>query len=276
MIVFEIGARDTNLNKIYTSMRIIAYTIFLLITFQNAIAQTDFNSVSENLLQAVIDNKSTLAYQDVIANATIQDLQNGLDTDTKKLAFWVNVYNAYIQIILRLNPEMYKDKSGFFKIKQIPVAGMQLAFADIEHGIIRGSQHEYFLGYVKKLFPPQFEKDLGVSERDFRVHFALNCGAKDCPPVAVYTEGNLDYEFDYMSKRYLTTYTEVDVDRKEIQTAQLFAWFRGDFGGSEGIRHILVDYNVIPKSPRYRLYQKKYDWTLKLDNFVDIPIVELK
>lgn len=252
-------------------MKIFSTTILTLIIFQSVVAQTDFNTISENLLQAVIDNGPTQQYQDAIANATIEELQLGLETDAKKLAFWVNVYNAYIQIILRPNPEMYEDKRGFFKIKQIPVAGMQLAFADIEHGIIRGSQHEYFLGYVKKLFPAQFEKDLGVSERDFRIHFALNCGAKDCPPVAVFTDDNLDYEFDYMSKRYLTTYTTVDAERKEIMTAQLFAWFRGDFGGSEGIRQILIDYDVIPESPRYSLYQKKYDWTLLLDNFVEIP-----
>ena len=247
------------------------HTILLLITIQSVIAQTDFNTISENLLQAVIDNEPTQQYQDEIANASIADLQKGLSNDTKKLAFWVNIYNAYIQIILRPNPEMYKDKRGFFKIKQIPIAGMQLAFADIEHGIIRGSQHEYFLGYLQRLFSPQFEKDLRVSERDFRVHFALNCGAKDCPPVAVYTDVNLDYELDYMSKRYLTSYSEVDVDRKEVKTTQLFAWFRGDFGGSAGIREILVDYGVIPNTPRYSLMQKKYDWTLKLDDFVDIP-----
>lgn len=252
-------------------MKILIHTILLLITIQSVIAQTDFNTISENLLQAVIDNEPTQQYQDEIANASIADLQKGLSTDTKKLAFWVNIYNAYIQIILRSNPEMYKDKRGFFKIKQMPIAGMQLAFADIEHGIIRGSQHEYFLGYMQRLFPPQFEKDLRVSERDFRVHFALNCGAKDCPPVAVYTDDNLDYEFDYMSKRYLTSYSEIDNERKQIQTTQLFAWFRGDFGGSDGIRQILEMYDVIPKSPRYKMLQKKYDWTLKLNNYVQIP-----
>ncbi len=252
-------------------MKFLTQTILLLITIQGIIAQTDYNKVSQNLMKAVIDSTSTQEYQDVIANASISDLKNGLDTDTKKLAFWINIYNAYIQIILRPNPEMYEDKRGFFKIKQIPIAGMQLAFADIEHGIIRGSQHEYFLGYIKKLFPPQFEKDLRVSKRDFRIHFALNCGAKDCPPVAIYTAENLNYELDYMSKRYLVSYSDVYIDKKEIQTAQLFAWFRGDFGGSKGIREILINYEVIPKNPKYRLMQKKYNWELALNNFVQIP-----
>lgn len=255
-------------------MKVYSLTILMLFVMQSIIAQTDFNTVSEKLLGAVIENQSIQEYQDIISNATLEELQIDLDNDTKKIAFWVNVYNAYIQIILRPNPEMYEDKRGFFKIKQIPIAGMQLSFADIEHGIIRGSQNEFFLGYIKKLFPPDYEKKLRVEQRDFRIHFALNCGAKDCPPVAIYTATALDYELDYMSKRYLKSYSEVNENSKEVKTAQLFAWFRGDFGGSDGIREILVNYNVIPKSPRYRLYQKKYDWTLRLDNFVDIPIIK--
>ncbi len=245
----------------------------MLCIFQSIAAQSNFNTVSEQLLNAVMNNEPTQEYQDIIANATIEEMQSGLDSDTKKIAFWVNVYNAYIQIILRPNPEMYEDKRGFFKIKQIPIAGMKLAFADIEHGIIRSSQNEYFLGYIPKLFPPDYEKQLRVDKVDFRIHFALNCGAKDCPPVAVYTDANLDYELDYMSKRYLQSYSEVDKSAKEVRTAQLFAWFRGDFGGSDGIREILVRYEVIPESPRYRLNQKKYDWTLLLDNFVEIPVL---
>lgn len=252
-------------------MRVYSLTILMLFVFNNMLAQRDFNKVSEMLLNAVIDHQPTLEYQDIIANSTLEELLSDLDTDTKKIAFWVNIYNAYIQIILQPNPEMYEDKRGFFKIKQIPVAGMKLSFADLEHGIIRASQNEFFLGYIKKLFPPDYEKKLRVDKRDFRIHFALNCGAKDCPPVAVYSKDHLDYQLDYMSRRYLKSYSEVDDLAKEVRTAQLFAWFRGDFGGSEGIRDILVNYEIIPNSPRYRMYQKKYDWTLHLDNFVSIP-----
>lgn len=255
-------------------MSVYSWTILMLFVFNSMMAQNDYNDVSEKLLNAVIDHQPTQEYQDIIANATVKELQLGLDNDTKKIAFWVNIYNAYIQIILRPNPEMYEDKRGFFKIKQIPIAGMQLAFADIEHGIIRGSQNEFFLGYIKKLFPPDYEKKLRVDKRDFRIHFALNCGAKDCPPVAVYSDDVLDYQLDFMSKNYLKSYSEVDPDAKEVRTTQLFAWFRGDFGGSEGIREILVDYEIIPDTPRYRLYQKKYDWTLHLDNFVEIPALK--
>ena len=66
-------------------MKILTHTILLLITFQSVIGQTDFNEVSENLLQAVINNEPTQKYQDVIADASIEDLQIGLNSETKKL-----------------------------------------------------------------------------------------------------------------------------------------------------------------------------------------------
>lgn len=234
----------------------------------------DYNTLSENLLQAVIDNEDTQKLQDLLSQTTVEKLAEGLDSDAKRLAFWVNIYNSYIQIILREQPELYENRGAFFKLKQLPIAGLQLSFADVEHGIIRHSSLEYFLGYITNPFPPDYQEKLRVENKDWRIHFALNCGAKDCPPVAVYTADNLDYEFDYMSKRYLNNYSEVDSSKKEVHTAQLFAWFRGDFGGSSGIRDILVNYDVIPESPRYTMQQKKYDWTLKLDNFIAIPPIK--
>ncbi|MDO1498916.1 DUF547 domain-containing protein [Winogradskyella maritima] len=49
-------------------------------------------------------------------------LETSLDTDKKKLAFWINIYNAYIQEILSKSPEKYQDRSNFFKAEQIPIA----------------------------------------------------------------------------------------------------------------------------------------------------------
>lgn len=245
----------------------------MLISLSSGYAQQhdEYDLFAEQLLQSVIDREDTQVLQDKIYQLSVDELAAGLDTDDKRFAFWVNLYNAYIQIILRSDPELYQDRRSFFKLKQVPVAGMQLSFADIEHGIIRHSQLEYFLGYITDPFVPDYEEKLRVKDRDYRIHFALNCGAKDCPPVAVYSADLLDYQFDYTSRQYLQSYSKVDIEKKEVYTAQLFAWFRGDFGGSEGIRDILQKYDVIPQTHRYTMLQRPYDWTLELNNFVVIP-----
>ena len=36
---------------------------------------------------------------------------------------------------------------------------------------------------------------VALSELDPRIHFALNCGARSCPPIRVYTEEKYDMTF---------------------------------------------------------------------------------
>ena len=99
-------------------------------------SDTDFNELSETFLQRIIDKKDTQDLQDILANTSISELDNALDTNDKRLAFWLNIYNAYIQVILQKNPELYDDRGSFFKLEQIKIVGEMVSFAKIEHGII--------------------------------------------------------------------------------------------------------------------------------------------
>jgi hypothetical protein len=226
----------------------------------------EYVRLSADLLEATRAGTDTKALQAQLSDLSIDQLQAELDTDAKKFAFWVNIYNAYIQIILSEKPELYEDRRTFFKEPYIDMAGRTMAFADIEHGIIRRSALELFLGYLTNPFAPSWQKDLRVKERDYRIHFALNCGAKSCPPVTVYLDDKLDEQFDYMTKTYLAETTEYIADQDLAKVVSLFSWFRGDFGGGDGIRDILVQYEATPQRPS-KVETTAYDWTLDLDNW---------
>lgn len=230
----------------------------------------DFNQLSETFIQRLKLNQDTKDIQEVLANTNIMELDNALDNDAKRLAFWVNIYNAYIQVILKKQPELYDDRGTFFKKEQIVIAGETVSFAKIEHGIIRKSQWEYGLGYFRKWFPNKFERKLRVDNRDYRIHFALNCGAKDCPPVAIYTWDKLDEQFEKSTSIYLKNTTEYSTEKKDVAITSLFSWFRGDFGGKSGIKKILHEQGLIPSTKDIDLSYKNYDWTLDLDNFIDL------
>ncbi len=120
----------------------------------------NFNELSEKFLTDIKNGKDTKEIQETLANTSLATLENALDTNNKKLAFWVNIYNAYIQVILRENPDLYNDRGTFFKKEQIKIAGEHISFAKIEHGIIRKSQWEYGLGMIRKWFPNKFERKL--------------------------------------------------------------------------------------------------------------------
>ena len=232
--------------------------------------KTDFNELSESFLKHIIDKKDTQEIQDILANTSIEELDNSLDTNDKRLAFWLNIYNAYIQVILQKSPELYDDRGSFFKLEQINIAGETVSFAKIEHGLIRKSQWEYGLGYIRKWFPNKFERKLRVNKPVFNVHFALNCGAKDCPPVAIYEWKRLSEQLKIGTKRHLDKTSEYNSVTNVVKVTSLFSWFRGDFGGKSGIKKILKGNEIIPSTKGVDIEYTNYDWTLFLDNFIDL------
>ena len=222
---------------------------------------------SMDFLTALKNNENTDAFAERYANFTVEELSEGLETNDERLAFWINTYNAFIQRKLKANPSLYENRGSFFKEKFINIGGDKFAFADIEHGIIRRSQFEYFLGYISNPFAGTWEKKLRVKKRDFRVHFALNCGAKACPPVGIYDSRYLDKQLDISTTKFLNTFTSVKEGK--IYSTSLFSWFRGDFGGIKGAKDILANYDIIQDSDKGKEFKLSYDWTLYLDNYVE-------
>jgi len=244
--------------------------LFLSVFSISAQSNVNYNKVSENLLQNIMEDTPYNSQLKILTESTLDDLTSALETDQKKIAFWVNIYNAFIQISLTENPDLYQDKGKFFSEERIKIAGEILSFDDIEHGIIRKSKVKISLGYLDKWFVAKWERKLRVNHLDWRIHFALNCGAKSCPPVAIYSAENLDNEFDFMTKEYLKEQTTYNKETKTATSVALMSWFRGDFGGNSGAREILFDYGITPEIPK-ELDFKTYDWTLLLENYRTIP-----
>ena len=85
-----------------------------------------------------------------------------------------------------------------------------------------------------------------------RIHFALNCGAKSCPPIAFYKYDKIDEQLDVATRSFLKSETEFDDQNKTVYVTKIMHWFKADFGGTEGIRNLLHitfghsfnDYNI--------------------------------
>ena len=230
----------------------------------------DFNQLSQNFLLQIKEGQSTELIQKTLATTSVDILDAALNTNNKRLAFWVNIYNGYIQVILKEQPELYKDRGSFFKKEQIQIAGEFISFAKIEHGILRKSQWEYGLGMIRKWFPNRFERKLRVYKKDFRIHFALNCGAKDCPPVAIYDWERLEDQLNSSTRKFLSATTTYNKTKNEVTVTPLFSWFRGDFGCNIGIKNVLKKNDQIPTTKKVTLNYKNYDWTLDLENFIEL------
>ena len=231
----------------------------------------DYLEIAEAMLLQVKKQQPTALYEEKLANADPNELHKQLNDDNKRKAFWINVYNAFVQISLQKNPAQFESRGKFFAGDQFVVANEKLSLDKIEHGIIRGSRSKLTLGLTKKLFVDQFEKKFRVKKRDGRIHFALNCGAKSCPPVAVYQANRIDEQLNKSTKLFLTQNSKFEAEANIVNTTVLFSWFRGDFGGFKGVKqHFLKQFNVIPENVNPKLKFTKYDWTLSLGNFIEL------
>lgn len=249
-------------------MRNIFFSILSAITFCKQTHSINPIELSIEFLKSVKIDESAEKTIAEISTLTLEDLKLNLNNDINKKVFWINIYNAYVIYFLKKDTSLYKDRGAFFSNNRMCVAGLYLSFDDIEHGFIRGSQIKLGLGLIKKPFVSKEEKILRVKKLDYRVHFALNCGAKSCPPVAVLTTEYFDNTLDKLAKNFLTKKTQIKENK--IYTTSLFSWFRGDFGGLKGVKKILKDYNIIEENQKeYSLEFDTYYWDIDINNFTE-------
>ncbi len=241
---------------------------FLFLPFGECQSSTlDLVRYSGDLIYSLEKEVNVAKQLERLKIVSLSDAIKSLNTDEKKLAFWINIYNAFIVIRLREDPDQYQDKGSFYKKEQIPIFGLNLSFDQVEHGILRRSEYKYFLGYLKRFFVSDWEKALRVDKKDGRIHFALNCGAKDCPPIDLYEYKTVNAQLDANSKRYLKIKSDYDSDKSHVKTTPLFKWFIGDFGGSEGVRKYLQRYEIYPEGKEVKVTVNDYDWTLSVGDF---------
>jgi len=176
---------------------------------------------------------------------------DGLDRD-EQFAFYINAYNAWtIKLILSGYPgiKSIKDLGSFFqspwKKEFVRIHGKILSLDHIEHDILR----------------PRF--------RDPRVHFAINCASKDCPPLLPepYRGDRLDEQLTRVTVAFLNQPAHSRLEGRQLWVSSIFKWFAEDFTPS------VVDFylkyargelkqNLQVGRDRIELRYLDYDWRL--------------
>ena len=226
--------------------------------------QDYLNKLSEDILLKVKMEETTSAIRLELESLDLNVLHSSLSNDHKKIAFWINVYNAYYQIIRK---EENLSKSAVYNKKLFSIAGELLSLDDVEHGILRRYRYKYSLGYFSNLFASKFVKKHAVEKLDYRIHFALNCGAESCPPIAFYNVKDIDEQLTKATQEFLEVESDFDDQKKIVFTTALFKWFYADFGGNNGIKKIYKE-QLNRDISNYKIKFKKYSWEDNLNNFV--------
>lgn len=135
----------------------------------------------------------------------------------KKMAYWINAYNAFtIKLIVDNYPvKSITDLEGGkpWDKKWIKLGDKIYSLNNIEHDILR----------------PTY--------KDARIHFAVNCAAKSCPPVwnKAWTADNLNGQLERSAKAFINNTKYNAVSSRKVSISKIFEWYAVDFGN-------IVDY----------------------------------
>ncbi len=147
-------------------------------------------------------------------------------TDIKSLplntqfAYYINVYNAFtLKLILTQYPGInsIKEIGGFFsnpwKKKFIPLQGKTVNLDYIEHQVLR----------------PKF--------KDPRVHFAINCASKSCPPLRnePYEAKQLEKQLDEQAHKFINDKKHNYFKDDQLYLSKIFKWFKVDFNNNPSL-----------------------------------------
>ena len=170
----------------------------------------------------------------------------------EQFAFYINAYNAWtIKLILTGYPgvKSIKDLGSLlqspWKKEFVRMNAKTLTLDDIEHTILR----------------PRF--------KDPRVHFAIVCASKSCPPLISepYLGAVLDAQLNRSTRDFLNTPANYRLDNNTFWVSSIFKWFAEDFNKDVVgfyVNHAEANLKKSLEANRGRIEVKylDYDWSL--------------
>ena len=104
---------------------------------------------------------------------------------------------------------------------------------EIEHGVLRMNKGHPNAGR-QEFEDADPRTQVALTSLDPRIHFALNCGARSCPPIRVYTEDRIEAQLDTASRSFLDQEVSLIKDpvtgKWTLELSKLFLWYGEDFG----------------------------------------------
>ena len=211
-------------------------------------------------------------YKDLTRGLRSFDLRSLKDRGPR-LAFWTNIYNtAVIHGVIELELERsVKEYPGFFDRITYEIGGFRFSLNEMEHGLLRGNRrHPY------RVLRPFRERDVrlefAIVPLDPRIHFALVCGARSCPPIGFYEAEQIDFQLGLAAMSFINSpQVKILPEEKTVLISMIFKWYKIDFGGSDrALLDTLLNYLDEGKDKAFleenrnqiRIRYQPYDWNL--------------
>ncbi len=230
-------------------------TLFFLTTALMSFGEdqlSPFTSSSDSFLKKYVSNGS-VAYTKIKQNigevealyALIGEMNLlGVDVAMQK-SFYINAYNIIVIYWVAKHYPLKSplDNSGFFDKVKHKVAGEEITLNSLE---------------IKKLLLPY---------KDARLHFALACAAKSCPPLAsfAYTPVALDKQLTERATTALNNpgWLKINNAEKKVELSKIFEWYKKDFAADGKTELEWINQYRKEKIPAtYSVGFYEYNWAL--------------
>ncbi|CAF1256755.1 unnamed protein product [Rotaria magnacalcarata] len=156
-------------------------------------------------------------------------------TENERKTFFINLYNILtIHGIASVNdlPKSVLDLNQFWKTTSYKVGSYFYSIDDIQHGVLRGNKpHSNCTQRHLTFNDPRIK--YAMRRCDPRIHFALNCGARSCPQIAIYSSTNLEKALNMATTSFCNAEVDILLENAEVRLSKLFLWYKNDFGRSE-------------------------------------------
>jgi hypothetical protein len=246
--------------------RLLSLALLLLALPIHAQQEPDY-STWNHLLQTYYDPAHGMAYGQLKAHdaKTLESVKQALGrvnaaalSRKQQLAYWINVYNVNsVATVVESYPvDSIRDVSSdpirrfnVFSKERIPFGGALLSLDNVENDKIRSVFH------------------------DPRIHFAINCAAKSCPPIRTeaYVGERVDAQLDDQVRKFLSTarYGKKG-DTLVLHVTKIVDWFGKDFDKWGGGKILFIRRFVAPDKQKLidaahgnvELEYDDYDWAL--------------
>lgn len=209
----------------------------------------------DSLLQAVVTPEGLVRYdllrgsQNARLERVLTHFENfeaeSLDTQDKKLAFWINAYNVRMlehvvnaPLVRHILDDGYAE--AFFETP-VRVADLDLTLNEIEHVILRRQQGR-----------PDLEA-LAVSHVEPRIHVAINCAAMSCPVLQreAFRAERIDVQLDEAMRQFVNSPRHFRRSGRKWRLSSILDWFGEDFEQSGSMGDYLLRY-VSPENANAR------------------------
>ena len=178
----------------------------------------------------------------------------------ERIAFLINAYNAIVlQQVIDDYPITRSTKPAALLRPANSVWQIDGFFSDLKHRVLG-----------RDMTLDQIEHEwLRAKLKEPRIHFALVCAARSCPPLRneAYRGDRVEAQLDEQARAFLNDRERNKFTNEGAQLSEIFKWFADDFGGERGLRVYLGRYLNPSLAARirnndYQIDYIEYDWTL--------------